>query len=82
VELITPPLYEGCTSGIMRKNILKIAGELKLETEEKPLSEKDIIKSKEIILSNAIHGIKWIGAYKDRRYYNFIAKKLINVSSK
>jgi len=75
-NIITPPLSEGCIEGIMRQTILKIAEEIGYKLFEKPLFERDIMEAEEVFLTNAIKGIHWVLAYKDRRYFNFIARKL------
>jgi branched-subunit amino acid aminotransferase/4-amino-4-deoxychorismate lyase len=74
--IITPPLSEGCIEGTMRQTILKIAKDMGYKTEERGLLEKNLLEAEEVFLTNAIKGIQWIGAYKERRYYNFIARKL------
>jgi branched-chain amino acid aminotransferase len=75
-NIITPPLSEGCIEGIMRQTILKIAEEIGYKLFEKPMFERDIMEAEEVFLTNAIKGINWVLAYKDRRYFNFIARKL------
>jgi branched-subunit amino acid aminotransferase/4-amino-4-deoxychorismate lyase len=75
-SVITPSLSEGCIEGTMRQTVIEIADKIGYETEEKPLFEKDIIDAEEVFFTNAISGIKWVLAYKDRRYFNFISRKL------
>jgi branched-subunit amino acid aminotransferase/4-amino-4-deoxychorismate lyase len=75
-SVITPSLSEGCIEGTMRQTVLEIADKIGYRTEEKPLFEKDIIDAEEVFFTNAISGIKWVVAYKDRRYFNFISRKL------
>jgi branched-subunit amino acid aminotransferase/4-amino-4-deoxychorismate lyase len=74
--ITTPPVTEGCIEGTMRQTILKIAANNGYKIIEKPLYEKDIVNAEEVFLTNAINGIHWVVAYKDRRYFNFIARKL------
>lgn len=76
-KLITPPLSEGCIAGTMRHTILGLAKQLGIETEERGILEKNLIDAEEVFLTNAIRGVQWVVAYKDRRYFNFVARKLI-----
>ena len=76
-KLLTPPLSEGCIAGTMRHTIIGLANQLGYVVEERGILEKNLIEAEEIFLTNAIHGIQWVAAYKDRRYFNFVARKLI-----
>jgi len=75
-KISTPPLKDGPVAGIMRKQILKIADKHGLKiSNETSLNEADLINADEVFLTNAIHGIRWVLAYKDRRYFNNIARQ-------
>ncbi|MFN7015091.1 MAG: aminotransferase class IV, partial [Bacteroidia bacterium] len=74
----TPPISEGCLPGIMREVLIELMQKNNLEIFEKPCTENDLLEADELFLSNAIHGIKWIVAYKNKRYFTNTAKKLIN----
>lgn len=76
-KLVTPPLSEGCIAGTMRHTLIHLAQKNGYELEECVIIEKHLLEAEEAFLTNAIQGIKWIGAYKDRRYFNFISRKLI-----
>jgi len=76
-KLVTPPLSEGCIAGTMRHTILELAPQLGYAVEEKGILEKYLIEAEEIFLTNAIQGVRWVAGYKDRRYFNFSARKLI-----
>ena len=75
--LITPPLSEGCVAGTMRNTVIELARSEGYNVTEKGLLERNILEAEEIFITNAIQGIQWIGSYKDKRYFNFIARKLI-----
>jgi branched-chain amino acid aminotransferase len=77
-KIITPLLSEGCIAGTIRHTVLSLAKEMGIETEERGLLEKHLLEAEEIFFTNAIMGIQWVGAYKDRRYFNFAARKLIS----
>lgn len=78
--LITPPLYDGCIKGIMRKKIIELAKTSKITVIEQSISEEDLFQSEEIFLTNSISGIQWVVAYKNKRFYkrmsDFLMKKL------
>ena len=76
--LITPSLNEGGIDGITKNIIINIALANKfIIIEDAELHETDILNADEIFLTNSISGIIWVGAYKNRRYYNRTAKKFI-----
>lgn len=75
--ILTPPLTEGCIEGTMRHTVINMVHELGFEVSERAILEKNLIEADEVFLTNAIQGVKWVSAYKDRRYYNFAARKLI-----
>ncbi len=75
--LVTPPLSEGCIAGTMRHTILELAPQLGYIIEERGILEKNLIEAEEIFLTNAIQGVRWVAGYKDRRYFNFAARKMI-----
>lgn len=68
--LYTPPLNEGCVAGIMRKQIIQIAHQKKILTFESPISNYTLLNGDELFITNAIHGVKWVGQYKDKFYTN------------
>jgi branched-subunit amino acid aminotransferase/4-amino-4-deoxychorismate lyase len=78
-KILTPPLSEGCIEGTMRQTILGLSKDLGYYIEERGVLEKNLVEADEVFLTKAIQGIKWVSAYKDRRYYNFVSRKFITV---
>lgn len=77
--LSTPALKEGPVAGIMRKQILKIADRMGFDiNHESEISEKQLLDADEVFLTNSISGIKWVVAYKEKRYFNSNAKNLVD----
>lgn len=74
--LYTPSLEEGCMNGIMRKQILEIAKSAGYSVFEGMLTGSALMQADEVFLTNAIKGIMWVGAYRQKRYYNNVAKQL------
>jgi branched-subunit amino acid aminotransferase/4-amino-4-deoxychorismate lyase len=77
--IATPSLNEGCIEGTVRYTVIDLARKNGYEVIEKGILEKNLVDADEVFLTNAIQGIKWVAAYKDRRYFNFTARKLINL---
>ena len=78
-KIITPSVESGCVDGTMRRTILEIAAKNNIAVlEVDNLTENHLSAADEVFLSNAISGINWIGAYKDKRYFHTLASKLTN----
>ena len=75
--LYTPPITEGCINGVMRQQIIKIARENKNAVYETSVALNVLLNSDEIFITNAISGIRWVGAYKGKRYFNNTSKLLL-----
>jgi len=75
-EIFTPPLNEGCIAGVMRNVVILLANENGFEVKECSLNSEDLFSADEVFLTNAIAGIRWVGAFQRRRYYNSVASFL------
>ncbi|MFW5656415.1 MAG: aminotransferase class IV [Bacteroidota bacterium] len=76
--LYTPSLRDGCVAGVMRQKILEFAANNGITTEDtKPLTVNHLLDAEEIFITNAIMGIQWVGAFRNKRYFHFMASKLI-----
>jgi branched-subunit amino acid aminotransferase/4-amino-4-deoxychorismate lyase len=75
--IITPPLTEGCIAGTMRVSMIKAASLSGYKIEERGILEHHLLDAEEVFMTNAIRGIQWVGAYKEKRFFNFAARKLI-----
>lgn len=74
----TPALSSGCIAGTMRKNILKLIGQMNLPLlEVDGFVEKDLLEADEVFLTNAIQGITQVTGYSHRRYYHKLAAMLV-----
>lgn len=75
--LFTPALSTGCLPGVMRSVVIELAGkaQLTVHTPAAPTTA-DLLEADEIFLTNAIQGIRWVVAFRERRYYNTVAKAL------
>jgi len=82
-ELITPPLSDGCVDGIMRRYLIEnIIPEMNVKFSEKSIKKELLLEADEIFLTNAVKGCQWVVGYKNRRYYNNISRKIIEMLNK
>jgi len=72
----TPALTEGCISGVMRKYLLQCFREKNIVAEESQITVDDIFNAKEVFLTNAIFGIKWVKQAGEKMYENSTASML------
>ena len=77
--LYTPPLSNGCVGGTMRMKLINLALENGIKVYESSISPGHLLSCDEIILTNAIQGIKWVRSYKTKRYFHKISDKLIEM---
>jgi branched-chain amino acid aminotransferase len=76
--LFTPGILQGCFSGIMRKVILEISEDTGFRiNDQSNLTPAAMNDADEIFLTNTIEGIRWIGAFRQRRFYKKTAQALI-----
>jgi len=76
--LYTPSTEQGCIPGIMRQQIIDIARSNHIEVQECPLSPQVLVRADEVFLTNAVEGIRWVLAYRSKRYFNKVGKKLMD----
>lgn len=74
--LYTPPVSDGCVDGVMRRKIIEIAQANRIAVYEISIMQNVLLGADELFLTNAVQGIRWIVAYKQKRYFNNTAKKL------
>lgn len=75
--LYTPSLDEGCIAGVMRQQVLQVARENRIAVYEISLLMNVLLNADELFLTNAVHGIRWVSAYKSKRYFNNTASMII-----
>jgi branched-chain amino acid aminotransferase len=79
-EIHTPPTRDGSPMSVMRDQVARLltaAGDR--VNDNTSLRALDIGKADEIILLNAVDGIRWVVAVDRFRYYNLTGVKLINL---
>jgi branched-subunit amino acid aminotransferase/4-amino-4-deoxychorismate lyase len=75
--LYTPPVTDGCIHGVMRNKIIQIAQANRIAVYEISVMQNVLLGADELFLTNAVHGIRWVVAYKQKRYFNTTSKKLV-----
>lgn len=75
--LYTSPVSDGCMDGIMRKKIIEIAQASRIAVYEITMMQHVLLGADELFLTNAINGIRWVVAYKQKRYFNNTSKRFI-----
>jgi branched-chain amino acid aminotransferase len=72
----TPALTEGCVSGVMRRHLLKCMRDEGMPVEETSLTVEDIMQAREVFLTNAGYGIRWVKQCAKSDYRNEFAEML------
>jgi branched-chain amino acid aminotransferase len=77
-KLVTPPVFEGCLNGVMRKQILELAKKMdNLEVIEEVISPFDLQKADEMFITNVIKGIQPVSKYRKKDFANKIGLELL-----
>lgn len=77
--LYTPGLEEGCLAGTMRMQIINLALKNGIKVYECNILPQNLLVADEIFLTNAIAGVTWVSGYRTKRYFNNVARKLIEL---
>lgn len=77
--LFTPKLASGCVSGVMRSAIFEHAHKLDLWVEEIDFPIALLNEVEEVFLTNAVVGLRWVLAFRDKRYFKLMAKKMVTL---
>jgi len=76
--IYTAPLTEGCVAGVMRAQIMNLAGQNKILSFENPVTINSLMNADEVFLSGSIKGIQWVGQFKQKFYTNKMAQFFID----
>ncbi len=73
----TPLISSGCIDGVFRKRVLEAVLQLGLRlVESTGATEEDIRQADEVFLTNTISGLRWVGAFREQRYFAKVSKKI------
>lgn len=74
----TPPLKDGCLSGIIRKKLMEIVDKLEgYELQENSISPFELQKADELFITNSIIGIRPITKYRKKEFNDVVARDLL-----
>ncbi len=76
--IFTPPLQEGCVSGVMRRHLLESLPDRGYSIKELPASIATLEDADEIFLTNAISGIRWVREFNGKSFGNQMSSALFN----
>ncbi len=77
-KIKTPPITDGCLNGVLRKQIIKILGQMPdYVLEEESVSPFELQKADEIFITNVIVGIQPVSKYRKKEYDREVAKELL-----
>ncbi len=80
--LISPPIAEYGLDGVMKKVVFQKAEAYGYITQHYPIFAEDLFNASEIILTNSVQGIQWVGNYRGKSYLCPIAKNLLSILNK
>jgi branched-chain amino acid aminotransferase len=75
--LYTPGMGEGCIAGTMRMHLINLAVTNGIRVYECPILPQNLLSADEVLLTNAIQGIRWVSQYKSKTYGKGTATRLI-----
>lgn len=71
----TPPVSDGCVSGISRSLMPVFAENLGLGFEEKGIYPEEFKSAEEIFISNAVQGVQSIKVLDRKPYFTFVGRR-------
>ncbi len=77
--LYTPSLSDGCLGGVMRAQIINLALAHGIKVYECSLNPQNLLAADELFFTNAIRGIRWVGAYRTKRYAHKLSGTLVEL---
>jgi branched-chain amino acid aminotransferase len=79
-SVFTPGTEQGCIPGVMRRVIIKLASEAGYRVnDQSSLTASALLDAEEVFLTNALEGIRWVGAYQQKRYFSKTSRLLIGL---
>ena len=76
--LYTPGIDSGATAGVLRAQVINLALSSGMKVYECNLTPQNLLVADEVFLTNAVQGIRWVGSYRTKRYFNGATSDLMN----
>ena len=77
-KIFTPALTEACVAGVMRETVIEHLQSHRVPIIEKGITIEDLLKANEIFLTDVIHGMRWVSAFRNKRFYNNFSRALLS----
>jgi branched-chain amino acid aminotransferase len=75
-EVFTPALHQGCINGVMRRFVIDALKKNDYPVKQTEVTVDMLLEADGIFLTNAIRGIKWVGAFEKKIYAKQPVEKL------
>ncbi|HRH37649.1 MAG TPA: aminotransferase class IV [Flavobacteriales bacterium] len=77
--LYTPSLSDGCLGGVMRAQVINLALAHGIKVYECSLNPQNLLAADELLFTNAVRGIRWVGGYRTKRYAHKLSGTLMEL---
>ena len=78
---ITPPISSGCIEGVFRRVLISALEQNGIPFSERSINRNEVKNADELILTNAISGIRWIERFEEKTYSCKESRKLLEAVS-
>ena len=78
---ITPPISSGCIEGVFRRILISTLKQNGIPFSERSINRNEVKNADELILTNAISGIRWIERFEEKTYSCKESRKLLEAVS-
>lgn len=72
-EVFTPALHQGCVNGVMRRFLIDGLKSIGFALHQQEITEDDLTNADEVFLTNAIYGMRWVKAFKNKTFANKVS---------
>ncbi len=73
----TPSLSEACVAGVMRETVIEHLKKQGISVHEKGIAIEDLLAADEVFLTDVINGIRWVGAFRNKRFFNNFSRNIL-----
>jgi branched-chain amino acid aminotransferase len=73
----TPSLSEACVAGVMRETVIEHLKKQGISVYEKGIAIEDLLAADEVFLTDVINGIRWVGAFRNKRFFNNFSRNIL-----
>jgi branched-chain amino acid aminotransferase len=73
----TPSLSEACVAGVMRETVIEHLKKQGTSVQEKGIAIEDLLAADEVFLTDVINGIRWVGAFRNKRFFNSFSRNIL-----